>query len=88
MAEEAKIIIELKDGGVHAEVTGTAPGIMLAAGIALSQCRKALEEHKQLSRGDTIDLMEEVIESYRVEAAFGKKAATDRAICKALSALR
>lgn len=62
------------------EIAGSTVDIMLMANDMLSACLKGLEKHPEIRHEDAVKLMDEVVETYQVEAHHGKEAAKARVI--------
>lgn len=80
MAEKAKLEIIMDEKRIRAEIKGNPADAMLLAKIALQQTEKALKKCSGLSDEEALSLMDEVVESYQVEAHYGKEAADLRAV--------
>ena len=78
---QKKILSVVIDGEEERiEIAGSPVDIMSMANDMLSACLKGLEKHPEISHEDAVNLMDEVVESYQVEAHHGKEAAKARAI--------
>lgn len=82
MAEKAKLEIVMDEKGVRAEIKGNPADAMLLAKIALQQTEKALKKCPRLGDEEVLGLMDEVVESYQVEAHYGKEVADLRTMIK------
>ena len=71
--------VEVEGENKKVEIAGTPVDIMCMATDLLSACLEGLEKHPQISHEDAVNLMDEVVEAYKVEAHFGKEAARERA---------
>lgn len=61
------LFIEIDENGIHAQVEGNITDVMCMATKALTVSQKAIEKHPQVSKDDSIDLINEVIKTYRRE---------------------
>lgn len=78
---QKRIMQEVIEGGEkRVEIAGSPVDIMCMAGDLLSASLEALERHPDISHEDAMKLMDEVVESYQVEAHHGKEAAKARAL--------
>ena len=87
MAERAKLEIVMEEKGIRAEIKGNPADVMLLANIALQQTEKALKKCSRLSDEDALRLMDEVVESYQVEAHYGKEVADLRTMMQIIKHL-
>lgn len=87
MAEKAKLEILMDEKGVRAEIKGNPADAMLLAKIALQQTEKSLKKCPRLSDEEALRLMDEVVESYQVEAHYGKEVADIRAMMQIMKYL-
>lgn len=84
MAERAKLMVVMDDKGIHAEIKGNPADVMFVANIALKQTEKALRKCPGLTDEEILSLMDEVVESYQVEAHYGKEVADLRSMMQIL----
>lgn len=87
MAEKAKLEIVMDEKGIRTEIKGNPADAMLLAKIALQQIEKALKKCPRLSDEEALSLMDEVVESYQVEAHYGKEVADLRAMMQIMKHL-
>lgn len=87
MTEKAKLEIAMDEKGVRAEIKGNPEDAMLLAKIALQQTEKALKKCPKLSDEEALSLMDEVVESYKVEAHYGKEVADLRSMIQIMKYL-
>lgn len=80
MAEKAKLEIVMDEREIRAEIKGNPADAMLLAKVALQQTEKALSKCPGICKEEALKLMDEVVESYQVEAHYGKEVADIRAI--------
>lgn len=80
MAQKKMLLVEMDEKGIHTQVVGDVPGIMMMVTEALNMSREAIEKHPNASREDSVKLMDEVIKQYQTEARYGKEAAFARAM--------
>lgn len=80
MAEKAKLKIVLDENGIHTEIMGKPADMMFLANMALQETEKALKKCPVISDEDALSLMDEVVESYQIQAHYGKDVADLRAI--------
>ena len=83
MAEKAKLEIVMDEKGIRAEIKGNQADVMLLAKIALQQTEKALKKCPRLSDEEALSL----VESYQVEAHYGKEVADLRAMMQIMKHL-
>lgn len=84
MAKETKLLVVLDEKGIHTEVRGKVPDIMLMAEIVLTRVRQTLEEQAPMSHEEAMKLMDAVIENYNTEAKYGPEVAAARAFMEIL----
>ena len=87
MEEKAKLEIVMDEKEVRAEIKGNPADVMLLAKIALQKAEKALKKCPGLSDEEALGLMDEVVESYQVEAHYGKEIADLRAMVQLIKHL-
>lgn len=87
MAEKAKLEVVMDEKGIRTEIKGNPADAMLLAKIALQQTEKALKKCPRLSDEEALSLMDEVVESYQVEAHYGKEVADIRAMMQIIKHL-
>lgn len=87
MAERAKLEIVMGDEGIRTGIKGDPADVMFLAKIALQQTEKALKKCPKLSDEEALSLMDEVVESYQVEAHYGKEVASLRAMMQIIKHL-
>lgn len=87
MLEKAKLEIVMDENGIHTEIKGKPEDMMFLAHTALQETKNALEKCPKLSKEDVLSLMDEVIESFQVEAYCGKEIADIRAMMKLIKHL-
>lgn len=87
MAGKAKLVVEMNEAGIRTEIKGNPADVMLLAKIALQQTEKALKKCPKLSDEEALSLMDEVVESYQVEAHYGKEVADLRAMMQIIKHL-
>lgn len=87
MAERAKLVVEMNDTGIRTEIKGKPVDVMLLAKIALQQTEKTLKKCPKISDEEALSLMDVLVESYQVEAHYGKEAAQLRAMMQIIKHL-
>lgn len=68
MAQKKMLLVEMDEKGIHTQVIGCIPDVMIMAKEALLAGRKAIAKCPLTSTGDSVNLMEEVIGDYLEEA--------------------
>lgn len=83
----AKLEIVMDDKEIRTEIKGDPVDLMLLAKSALDETQKALKKFPELTDKEALRLMDEVVESYRVEAHYGKESSTIRNIMQTIKFL-
>ena len=84
---KAKLEIVMDEKGIRTEIKGNPADAMLLAKIALQQTEKALKKCPRLSDEEALSLMDEVVESWRTEACYGREIAAVRGAMKMIEIL-
>ena len=75
MEEKAKLVIIMDGHSISAEVEGRAEEVMVLVKEALLHAQRDLEKRPGIDKETSMALIDEVIESYQVEAKYGGPAA-------------
>lgn len=87
MAEKAKLEIVMENKEIRAEIKGEPVEVMFLAKKALQEAEKELRKSTGLSGEEVLELMDEVVESWRTEACYGREIAAVRGAMKMMEIL-